>query len=166
MDIKTMAETHFKRLQKRLKKNTRYELPYIASAYDSKGALLLDTIIKSETKEGKRRQQELFQMQLQQFLDVSMVVSAFEAWVAPDDGSGLLPSQHPAAWDALWVSAVTRGEQYSIVQPFSVTSGRITWGKVERAHLHGSDVYSSCTDILWSQPFEWSGDKSQKAEGF
>lgn len=148
MDIKKSAKQHLEKAKKKLRKHGGLET--IARAYDSRGSVVLDTVIDPYNE--KRLQQLHFQQQAHQ-LACAMVVVVSEVWHALDDGKtfqGLPVSQRPDRQEAVMASVHTPGESYCIFQVYKRDSeDAITFG--EKHDSMGTDGYSAFTDMLWAR---------------
>lgn len=146
MNIKKFAKQQLEKAKKKLRKHGGLEVT--ARAYDSKGSLVLDTVIDPYNE--KRLQQLHFQAQAAQ-LGCTMVVVVTEGWLARDDGrtfQGIPPSQRPDRQEAVGASVHTPSDSYCIFQVYKRDfEDKITFGETH-AHMGG---YSAFTDMLWAR---------------
>lgn len=144
MDVKKLAFQHLKQAQKRLKKRGGIEC--IATAYDSRGARLFDTMIDCDDRDGKRIQQIEFQITLMRYDNAAAVVISSEGWLG-EKHIDAWPSEQPDREEVIAVFVSTPNEMFGVYQSFRKDEAKlkISFGPI----LQGNGTYNAFTDLIW-----------------
>jgi hypothetical protein len=152
--IKKLAFQCLKRAQQHVRKIGG--LSCIATAYDSKSAVLFDALIDCSTQEYKRTAQLMFQMETMKYHDVAAVSVIAEVWTVPDPSKlTCRPSESPDRVLAISVSVMTPNEILLLSQPFEQKGRTVSLGKIDQTNVvqgrNGKTWKSSFTDLFWPQ---------------